>query len=219
MTTLSYPQLESLWIQAGGPADVASIAAAITYPESSANPAAIQPGQPYATTGWGLWQITPGNSEPQFGTDHALLDPLANAKAAVAKYRAAGNSFRPWTTYNNGAYRQYLQNVAPDASGIQTASDTGGTPPSSAGQLYQNMLGKLGPLWWTNPGFVIGAGATGAIDVGGAISQLTSDVSTGIHIFSLLFRPSFWLRVGAFFTAIILLFAGGAFLISATRNR
>lgn len=106
---------------------MANIAAAITYPESSANPNSIQAGQPYDTTGWGLWQITPGNSEPTIGVDRALLNPLTNAQAAVAKYKQAGNSFRPWTTYNNGAYRRYLQNgVPPDTVGAGALSVGGG---------------------------------------------------------------------------------------------
>jgi hypothetical protein len=74
--------------------------AAVAYGESGGDPTAVQQGQPAATTGWGLWQITPGTSEPQVGTNNALLDPLTNAKAAVAKMNdsiAAGQSpMQPW---------------------------------------------------------------------------------------------------------------------------
>jgi hypothetical protein len=105
--SLSYAQLEGWWIAAGGPSSVADIAAAITYPESGANPGSIQGGQPYSTTGWGLWQITPGSSVAGDGVDYQLLDPWNNALAAVAKYDA--NGFKPWTTYNDGAYKSYLQ--------------------------------------------------------------------------------------------------------------
>lgn len=86
----------------------AVIATAITMPEASANADAIQQGQPYATTGWGLWQITPGDSEPWIGIDYQLLDPYVNARAAFAKYHQAGYRFSPWTTYWNGAYRRWL---------------------------------------------------------------------------------------------------------------
>jgi len=105
---LSFTQISQYWILAGGPPAVAPIAAAITMPESGRRPSAVQQGQPYATTGWGLWQITPGNSVPSVGTDQQLLDPLTNARAAVAKYHGAGNSFRPWVTYENGAYLKYV---------------------------------------------------------------------------------------------------------------
>lgn len=102
----SLQSLENLWIQAGGDPSVARTMAAVALAESSGIPTNIQQGQPYATTGWGLWQITPGNSEPQFGTDQQLLNPLNNAKAAVAKYRAQG--LGAWTTYTSGAYAAFL---------------------------------------------------------------------------------------------------------------
>lgn len=105
----SLRQIEDYWMAAGGPGGIiAHIAAAITGAESGFNPRAIQQGQPYATTGWGLWQITPGNSEPQAGTDYQLLSPFRNAIAAVAKFRQAGGSFAPWTTFNDGAYLQFM---------------------------------------------------------------------------------------------------------------
>lgn len=102
-------QIENWWTGAGGPGGgTAHVAAAITGAESGFNPRAVQAGQPYATTGWGLWQITPGNSEPQAGINQQLLTGPSNAIAAVAKYRQAGGSFSPWTTYEDGAYRQFL---------------------------------------------------------------------------------------------------------------
>jgi hypothetical protein len=103
-------QIESWWTGAGGPGgSTAHIAAAITGAESGFNVAAIQQGQPYATTGWGLWQITPGDSEPQAGIDNALLTGPSNAIAAVAKYHGSGG-FSPWTTYESGAYEQFMDN-------------------------------------------------------------------------------------------------------------
>jgi hypothetical protein len=96
------------WELAGGPSSVAITAEAITGAESSFLPGILQPGQPYSTTGWGLWQITPGDSVPAYGEDYQLLDPWNNAEAAVFKYDAAGG-FTPWTTYVDGAYENYLQ--------------------------------------------------------------------------------------------------------------
>lgn len=118
----SYAQLEGYWDNAGGDPNVAPVMAAIALAESSGINQ-IQKGQPYAKTGWGLWQITPGNSEPQFGTDQALLNPVNNAHAAVAKYNTGG--LGEWTTYTSGAYKQYYQSgVTPDRS---VSSNTGGT--------------------------------------------------------------------------------------------
>lgn len=107
MPVLSWEQVAAVAIQAGFPPGAAVIATAITMPEAGRNSTIVQQGQPYATTGWGLWQITPGNSEPQFGIDNALLYPLNNAKAAHAKWAAAGG-FSPWTTYENGLEQPYI---------------------------------------------------------------------------------------------------------------
>lgn len=83
------------------------ILVAIAHPESGGCDV-IQQGQPYETTGWGVWQITPGNSVPQVGIDGQLLDLGTNARAAWVKYSDAGHSFSPWTTYEDGLYAQYL---------------------------------------------------------------------------------------------------------------
>lgn len=121
MSGLAYATLEQLWTEAGGPSAAAPTAAAIAIAESGGNPSSIQQGQPYATTGWGLWQITPGDSEPQLGTNSQLLDPLTNARAAVAKFNAAGGTFEPWTTYTGGEYRQYLNGTNYSGNGTNTA--------------------------------------------------------------------------------------------------
>jgi hypothetical protein len=111
--TLSYARIEGFWIDAGGAFGngIAETAAAITGAESSYYPGIIQPGEPYSTTGWGLWQITPGNSVSAYGTDFRLLDPWNNAEAAVSKYNAAGG-FTPWVTYTDGAYKSFLQSAS-----------------------------------------------------------------------------------------------------------
>src|SRR6185437_7387881 len=93
----SFGQLEDLWVQAGGPRSVAPVMAAIGLAESGGRNVK-QKGQPLSRTGWGIWQITPG--------DPSLLDPHRNARAAVAKYRSQG--LRAWTTYTTGRYKAYL---------------------------------------------------------------------------------------------------------------
>ncbi|MBO0805256.1 MAG: hypothetical protein J2P25_19530 [Nocardiopsaceae bacterium] len=107
--TLNTAAIGGYWELAGGPSSVAETAEAITGAESSFEPGIIQAGQPYSTTGWGLWQITPGDSVPgTFGEDYQLLDPWNNAEGAVNKYDAAGG-FSPWTTYDDGAYKNYVK--------------------------------------------------------------------------------------------------------------
>lgn len=118
--------IAQLWIDAGGPPNVANTMAAIAMAESSGNAASVQKGQPYALTGWGLWQITPGNSAPSIGTDKQLLNPLTNARAAVAKYKMGG--LTQWATYTSGAYLRFM----PGAAGLQytgAGATYGGTRP------------------------------------------------------------------------------------------
>lgn len=113
--TLGYAEVEGFWLAAGGPRSLASTAAAITAAESRFEPGVIQSGVPYAKTGWGLWQITPGNSAPPaFGSDYQLLDPWNNAEAAVWKYNQQG--LNAWSTYYDGTYKSYVQKVTPDTA-------------------------------------------------------------------------------------------------------
>jgi hypothetical protein len=118
---MTFSQIEQTWIKAGGNPALAPTMAAIAEAESSGRPGVVQSGQPYSTTGWGLWQITPGNSVPSAGTNSALLNPITNAKAAIAKLNSQG--LRAWTTYNDGAYRKYMP---PGAT--TPAFRSGGTP-------------------------------------------------------------------------------------------
>jgi hypothetical protein len=145
--TLGYAQIEGFWIAAGGSSSTAETAAAITGAESSFIPGIIQQGVDYCGSGsdragWGLWQITCGNSVPDYGTDFQLLDPWNNAEAAVDKYDAdvadGVNGFDPWSTYTSGAYKSYLTSATP-ATGltdpgeyVQDGSTPSGTPSSPA---------------------------------------------------------------------------------------
>jgi len=139
--TWSYAQLENAWDTAGGPSAEAPTAAAIAEAESG-GAAVMQQGQPYSTTGWGPWQITPGNSEPQFGTDNALLQLPNNAGAAVAKYDAAGG-FTPWTTYTSGKYEQFMGGAGSGPGG-NTGSGGGTGGGTGTGTLTGLSIGGLG---------------------------------------------------------------------------
>lgn len=121
----------ALWMQGGGPQAVAQIAGAIAMAESGGRDI-VQQGQPYATTGWGRWQITPGNSVPSVAVDQGLLIPINNARAAVVKYQGAGGRFTPWTTYTSGKYQQFM-GAAPGALG----------PISGAGGLQPQVLAAI----------------------------------------------------------------------------
>jgi Lysozyme like domain len=98
-------------------ADLA-IAVAVALAESGGNPNAYNPetaaGTPQDMGSYGLWQIYL-NAHPEFAGQN-LLDPQTNANAAFSVYQAAGNSFKPWTTFKTGAYLSKMSNV--DNSGL-----------------------------------------------------------------------------------------------------
>lgn len=139
----SFAQLESFAIQGGFPAALAPTMAAIAMAESS-GVNQIQQGQPYSTTGWGLWQITPGNSVPQFGTDQQLLNPVANAQAAHAKW--VGQGLHAWTTYTSGAYLQFMQGNVPPANDGSTSGGAPGSAPSGGGTGTAQNAGIVGDI-------------------------------------------------------------------------
>lgn len=116
-------RLTQLWIDNGGPPNVANIMAAIGMAESGGQNIK-QKGQPAATTGWGIWQITPGNP--------SLLDPNNNAKAAVAKFKSQG--LGAWTTYTSGAYLKFMSGASQATYG---GTRPGGQPATQTGSQKQ----------------------------------------------------------------------------------
>jgi soluble lytic murein transglycosylase-like protein len=85
-------------------------ATAIALAESSGNPKAYNPekaaGAPEGKGSYGLWQIYL-HAHPEYeGID--LFDPQLNANAAFEIFRDGGNSFRAWSTFQNGAYQSHV---------------------------------------------------------------------------------------------------------------
>lgn len=130
MTKFTYAQLEQLWINAGGPAAVAAVAAAVAEAESGGDSQATNPTDNNGTqTSWGLWQISDGTHNQPVPN---ILDPAVNAQQAVAKYKGEGNSFAPaWGTYDSGAYKAFLSNSTPPDPNVPAG--TGATDTSASG--------------------------------------------------------------------------------------
>jgi Lysozyme like domain len=55
------------------------------------------------TYDWGIWQI----NDIHKPSEAIKTNPVANAKAAHAIYVQAGNSYKPWSTYNSGKYKDF----------------------------------------------------------------------------------------------------------------
>lgn len=105
---LSKDELVTLAQNAGF--DDPNTAAAIALAESSGNPRAYNPEKAAGTLpghgSYGLWQIyLTAHPEDAMGD---LYDPQTNAAAAFKLYQDAGQKFTPWSTFNNGAYREHL---------------------------------------------------------------------------------------------------------------
>lgn len=84
--TLSYGQIEDLWVRAGGPSWARSAAARVANCESGGRANAYNPSG--AT---GVFQILGS----VVGGD--LRDPMVNARNAVAKFNASGQTWAQWT--------------------------------------------------------------------------------------------------------------------------
>src|SRR5215469_6964813 len=212
MPVLSDDQLAALLRRAHVGAGDASYLVAISHPESGADSSVVQQGQPYATTGWGLWQITPGNSEPQFGINQALLNPQSNADAAAAKLRSQG--LGAWTTYTSGLYQPYFGAAKTAVARVygmsqqqvdQLAQSAGhGTRPSSSvpggpgaqttGINVPGIIQKIIDPFSIQIPFLEGAGQSVG-DVGTAVAGLANVLATFEHWMAWLFVPSHWVRI------------------------
>lgn len=158
MTRLSYAQMEGYWIKAGGPKELAPVAAAIGEAESGGNTDAINPNDNHGTqSSFGVWQISNGTHTPPSAN---WADPATNASLAVAKFKGAGNNFSPWGTYDSGAYKAYMNGATtpdmnvtgnPNQLAAQTAAHVdadclykfGGAPGTS---IIGDLLGGGGNL-------------------------------------------------------------------------
>jgi hypothetical protein len=159
MACYSDVQLAAALRKAGVGAGDAAFLVATAHPESGGC-GVEQQGQPYSTTGWGPWQITPGNSEPQCGTNSQLFGLEAAACAAAAKLKSQG--LGAWTTITSGAYSAFFgkaksavsqvysmspsqvdQLVAGAKSGTTSAQTTAFNPLNPFGNIGSDILGGI----------------------------------------------------------------------------
>lgn len=183
MAVLTFAQMKAYWVQAGGPSAVATIAAAIGEAESGGRTDVVNPNDNNGTqSSYGWLQISNGTHSPP---DPNWADPLVNARLGVAKYTAAGNTFRDWGTYVSGAYRQYLGGAS-NAPLIAVPGTPGGLGGGSGGG---------GPL----------ADLTGAVSQAGT---LLGDAAKALDWFFHFFKPGQGWRI-AFGAGAILAFYGG----------
>jgi hypothetical protein len=121
---------------------------------------------------------------------------------------------------NLGAGYGYADGILSAAGSPGSATASGGSPGTNAGGAGAELAGfdwTLGTpfegLTWFGKLITGTSGSFATIgDVAKSITGLTRSMSKFLELFALLFRPEFWLRVGAFFFGLVTLGAGLYFL-------
>jgi hypothetical protein len=193
--------------------------AGVAMVESGGNPAAYN-----ASGASGLWQIeVPLHNSVIPGGASNVFNAQANAKAAVA---VSGNTLAGITsnwlvdeppgaaeaiTKQNGGTVPATGSL-PATSGAQPSSGSNTADPSSSTN-FDYTTASISGIPFIGP---IINGVTGDFstigDVAKAITGLTRGLSKFLELFALLFRPEFWVRVGAFIIGMGSLGAGLYFL-------
>jgi hypothetical protein len=133
MATLTYAQLEGLWITNGGNKAVAPLAAAIAMAESSGR-TDVTSANPDGGVNVGLWQLDTRGK----GAGHTVADlqnPATNAAVAVQGSKD-GTDWSAWATFASGAYKRFMNGgTTPDMSvpGGGQAAATAAQQQASAG--------------------------------------------------------------------------------------
>ena len=122
--TLSEAQALAAIKAAGFPQDQWATALAIAKAESGLNPTAVNTANRNGTRDYGLFQINSIHKP----TAAEKTDPVANSKRAYSIYKAAGSKWTPWSTYNAGLHKKFIEGTTKfvtGASGVAINATTG----------------------------------------------------------------------------------------------
>jgi hypothetical protein len=209
----TYDQIYQLWLANGGQPELADTMAAIALAESSGSVTACNLTPPDYS--FGLWQINyiganyPGRAA-RYGTpDELLADPNLQARAAI-DLAAGGRGLGNWSTYTNGAYRQYLRGTAPPSGAGGGTPDggapgggvarPGGEPVVSLSSFGDAMLGFWERLYH---------------DITGVAESPVVVAKTLVTIVQWVMSPTNWLRMIEFVAGGAMMLVGGALFARA----
>lgn len=138
-----------------------AIAVALAESSPSGNCNSISPPNDNGTYDYGLWQINSVHADILSQGNWA--NPHDNAKMAKQIWQAAGGKWSPWSAYNNGRYRMYLERAnfailkGPTTDG-QTYGDAIAstvTAPIRGMEALASFATKLtNPKTWATVGFI-----------------------------------------------------------------
>lgn len=214
--TLTFSQIKTVWMNAsdGTPYHTeawSALMAAIAMAESGGSPTAKNAVDNNGTqTSWGLWQISLGNHSAPASN---WSDPNENAKLAIAKLNTQGLS--AWGTYTSGAFKQFLSPTQslPPGQGTTNATLTGlDLNPVTWFEAPIKGLEWAGKFAYGQSIGKISTDVEGLASISQSLGGMVTAVSKIGELFLLLFRPAFWLRVGAFFVGLLALYYGVQFM-------
>ena len=203
--------LAELWTQAGGSRNLAPIMAAIAMAESGGRTDNVGGPNSDGTYDYGLWQIN--SSHTQFDRNRLLTDPVYNARAAVSIERSQG--LGAWTTYKNGAFRQYLgsgRTVTPQQGIVRPGGPE--TGPSGAETEFAAYTQDAGwyfnplvpvPLPFKVPGPQLNIPIPNPLDIFKGAAAAVKDTGTFLQWIAWLFHPKNVLRAVEFVTGLTIL--------------
>lgn len=145
MAVYNPANIKALWLNAGGDPSRADIAVAVALAESGGKTDA-QHVNTNGTIDRGIWQINSVHGA------QSTFDPANNASAAVSISKN-GTDWTPWTTFNSGAYKQFL-----GKSGGTSIGDIGSAVGGAASGAAKTATGVVG-------------GATDALSALGGIAK------------------------------------------------
>ena len=107
---LSVNEIASAMRAAGWPEDAIPVGITVALAESGGNPRAVNRANRNGSVDYGLFQINTVHGSLLSQGDK--FNPVDNARMALTVYRQAGNSWKPWSAYNNGSNKKYVSAVA-----------------------------------------------------------------------------------------------------------